>query len=92
LVRIQLLVKELEHIFCFHVSPPGDLDLDPTMPKNNRVLPYIIMTNISCKVLKNFTQWNLSYHLEMKLWTMDRQCDYYRAPTSSDAGALIKGT
>jgi hypothetical protein len=23
------IVKELEHILCFHVVPPGDLDLDP---------------------------------------------------------------
>jgi hypothetical protein len=51
---------------------PGDLDLDPMMPKNNRVLPYI-MTNISA-VLKNFTQRKLSYHLEINLW-MDRRTD-----------------
>jgi hypothetical protein len=35
--------------------PPGDLDLDPMMPKNNRVLPYM-MTNISAKKISpNFT-------------------------------------
>jgi hypothetical protein len=36
-------------MLCFHVVPPGDLD--PMMPKNNRVLPYM-MTNISAKFQK----------------------------------------
>jgi hypothetical protein len=53
---VRPLVKELEHILSyFHVSPPGDLDLDPMTPK----------------IVDGQTH---------------RQNDYYREPTSSDAG------
>jgi hypothetical protein len=45
-VRIRPIVKELEHNLDFNIVPPDDLD--PRMPKNNRVLPYM-MTNISAK-------------------------------------------
>jgi hypothetical protein len=31
--RIRPMVKELEHILCFHVVIPGDLDLYPMTPK-----------------------------------------------------------
>jgi hypothetical protein len=51
MARIQPLVKELEAFLCFHVLPPGHLDLDPMMPKNNRVLPSM-MTNISANIYK----------------------------------------
>jgi hypothetical protein len=33
LERIRPLAKELEHILCFHVTPPGDLDLEPMTKK-----------------------------------------------------------
>jgi hypothetical protein len=54
--------------------------------KNNRVLPYI-MTNISPKFLKiSPAELKVSSGNEIVDGQMDRQSDYYRAPTSSDAG------
>jgi hypothetical protein len=50
----------------FKPCATGDLNLDPRCQK--RLHPYMMTNKYICQVLKHFTQWNLSYHLEMKLW------------------------
>jgi hypothetical protein len=99
-VRIRPLAKELEHILCFHVHLLVTLTLTLRRPKT--IGFFHTLWQIYLQSFKKFHQAELnlsSGNTDAKLWKdrrtdwcldrwTDRQSDYYRAPTPSDAGAL----